>query len=129
MNTLGFSVLLVKILIWALFFDKLPPVYHRAATLLKRWFTIDFFLKISFLRQLLFDKYSKKNLQQSVFTAELQFVHYRLLTLLKQTPSFPNFYNQLCFVTSLFVGIGILASALALTSTLVSALQKIYYVL
>ena len=45
------------------FFIKLAPVYYRTASLLKRWSTINFFLKIFFLRQLVFSTYYKKNLR------------------------------------------------------------------
>ena len=82
---------------------KLASVYDRATTLLKRWSTIGFFLKTFFLRQLVFGTYSKKNVRWSLFIVELQSVHCSLVTLLKQTPLFPNFHNQLFFVTSSFV--------------------------
>ena len=56
-------------------------MYHKVATLLKRWSTIDFFLKIFFLRQLIFGTYCiKKKLRWNLFIVELEFV-----TLLKQS--------------------------------------------
>ena len=44
------------------FLIKLRVLYYGAATLSRCWSTIEFFLKIFFLRQLVFGIYSKKNL-------------------------------------------------------------------
>ena len=85
------------------FSTKLSVVYCRAATSLKRWSTIYFFLKIFFLKQLVFGRYSKNSLWWVLFIAKLQSEHWRLVTLLKElhhrnsSNKFLNFCNELFF--------------------------------
>ena len=76
------------------------PVYYRAAV--KRQSTIDPFLKI-FQGSWYLDTYFKKKLKGNLFRVELKPVHCRLVTLLKQTLSYLNFYSHIFFVTSLSV--------------------------
>ena len=91
------------------FLKKLRIVYYRASTLLRRWSTIYFFLKIFFLKQLVLDTYSKNNLRWVLFIAKLQSEHCRLVTLLTEldhwlfSEKFSNFSNQLFFATFLFM--------------------------
>ena len=53
---------------------KLCAVHCRAATLLKHWYTINIFVKIYFLRELVFDINSERALWCSLFVADLQSV-------------------------------------------------------
>ena len=57
------------------FLIKLRVTYYRAATLLRRWSTIDFFsqeetlfLFLFFLRHVVFGTYSKKNLVSFLYS-------------------------------------------------------------
>ena len=91
------------------FSTKLSVVYYRAATSLKCWSTIYFFLKIFFLKQLVFGRYSKNSLWWVLFIAKLQSEHWRLVTLLKElhhrnsSNKFLNFCNELFFATFSFM--------------------------
>ena len=87
-NTLEFSALLQTGLTWALLsstFDKISGFVLQGLNFIKTFSIIDFFLKIFFLRQLLFDTYCGKNLWWSLFIEELQSGHCRHTTLLKNS--------------------------------------------
>ena len=84
----------------SVFLIKFRVVYHRAAALLRRWSTIDFFLrKILFLFFLTasFRYIFQKNLWWILFIAKLQPENCRFITLLKETPSlrFPREFSKL----------------------------------
>ena len=72
------------------FLMKFRVVYYRAEALLRRWSTMNFFLKkktfFIFFKQLVFGTFSKKNLWWILFIAKLQSENCRLITLMKETP-------------------------------------------
>ena len=69
------------------FLIKFRVVYYRDAALLRRWSTMDLFLKkrLIFLK-LLFGIFPTKNLWLILFIAKLQSENCRLITLLEETP-------------------------------------------
>ena len=92
-----------KGLTWTLFFDKAGVCVRQSHNSIKtlvhhRVFPQNILFKAASIRYIF-----QKNVRWSLFIVELQSVHCSLVTLLKQTPLFPNFHNQLFFVTSSFV--------------------------
>ena len=68
---------------------KLQVVHCKTTTLFKRWYTRDVFLKMHFLKQVVFGA----NLWRNLFVADLQSEHYRLTTLLTlKELEFAGFY-------------------------------------
>ena len=57
---------------------NLQAVHGKTTTLFKRWYTRHVFLKIHFLKQVVFGA----NVSRNLFVVDLQSEHYRLTTLL-----------------------------------------------
>ena len=103
-NISELSALLQKGLTWALlFFYRTELCVLQGCNFIKTLVHHIFFLKIFFLKQLVFGAYSKNNLLWVFFTAKLQSEHCRFVTLLKELhhrnffEKFLNFCNDLFF--------------------------------